>query len=134
MKVKIAIGLINKTTTMYIHHTSLPSLLEYNMKSPNFYVHVTLSESIYYLGVDSQDSQDSQDSLQGVGVGKQHNTLPAGVGMHYGMCRHFHLTAKVDLVLVEEAVNLACGLKKKQKKSTKNNTESSYHCMHTKDT
>ena len=122
MKVKIAIGLINKTTTMYIHHTSLPSLLEYNKKSPNFYVQVTLSESIHYLGVDSQDSQDSQDnqdSLQGVGVGKQHNTLLAGVGMHYGMCRHFHLTAKVDLVLVEEAVNLACGLKRKQKKINK---------------
>ena len=94
------------------------------MKSPNFYVHVTLNEGIHYLGV------DSQDSLQGVGVGKQHNTLLAGVDMHYGMCRHSHLTAKVDLVLVEEAENLACGLKSKKQhktKSTKNNTERSYN-------
>ena len=91
----------------------------YNMKSPNFYVHVTLNEGIHYLGVDSQDSQDSQDSLQGVGVGKQHNILLAGVDMHYGMCRHFHLTAKVDLVLVEEAENLACGLKRKKQHKTK---------------
>lgn len=99
------------------------------MKSPNFYVHVTLNEGIHYLGV------DSQDSLQGVGVGKQHNTLLAGVDMHYGMCRHSHLTAKVDLVLVEEAENLACGLKRKKQhktKSTKNNTERSYNYMNTK--
>ena len=88
----------------------------YNMKSPNFYVHVTLNEGMHYLGV---DSQDSQDSLQGVGVGKQHNILLAGVDMHYGMCRHFHLTAKVDLVLVEEAENLACGLKRKKQHKTK---------------
>ena len=107
---------------MHIHHTSLLSLHDYNMKSPNFYVHVTLNEGIHYLGV------DSQDSLQGVGVGKQHNTLLAGVDMHYGTCRHSHLTAKVDLVLVEEAENLACGLKRKKQhktKSTKNNTERS---------
>ena len=113
---------------MHIHHTSLLSLHDYNLKSPSFYVHVTWNGGIPYLGVDSQDSQDSQDSLQGVGVGKQHNTLLAGVDMHYGMCRHFHLRAKVDLVLVEEAENLACELKSKKQhktKSTKNNTKRS---------